>query len=403
VAKSFTLFILVGWIFIHLIPINVEAREVTQEEWRVLKKAEQLYYENKMQGIVALLKPFAQHTIPHEAVFSYLSMALIEQGRDNEAYALLEQATKTYSKDYVLQYNFAITAMRLEKFQEAIFAFTIARKIQEERGGDTSQIIYYIATAHYILEHYDKAIELIVPLINNKDPMNHQWIQLAVNCYLMKNAWENAEHVLSQWIDFVPDNKSSWQMLGDVLVKQEKYQKAAGAYEIANLLGNKNISPGNLFSIYRYLYVHSEASRWAEDPVLKKTHWLEHAEELYQAADFTKALQVLDQEPTSYINPQALILRGKSHLALGNTDEAVVTWLRCMDLPLPEDENLRQARQQRDELTAAALMLAGETCWLQKKWLKARDIFRKLSYLPGYEGAGNSLASTMQYLLDNEP
>ena len=304
-------------ILMSLIVASAEAREATYREWVALKKVETFYKENKMQDIVDLLEPLAVRADPHEAIFSYLGIALIHQGKDLKAYVLLNRATQIYPENCGLQYNLGITAMRLEKYQAAITAFAVAGKIQGKKNEDTSQTVFYRATAHYMLKQYERAIMLIVPRIQDMKSVTDQWMQLAVNCYMMQNAWEEAEKILSQWIEWVPENSRSWQMLGDIFLQQEKYKNAAGAYEMAVFLGNTNISPGNLFAIYRYLYCHSEAARWAAHPEIESSHWLEHAKALYQAADFNKALELVDREPKAFNNPEALILRGKSLSALG--------------------------------------------------------------------------------------
>lgn len=397
-AKAYIVLVL-----IIIMVSGVEARDVTHEEWQVLQRTERFYREDKMQDIVALLRPFTERASAHEAVYSYMSSALLQQGKYDEAYSILDRATRLYPEDFALQYNFAITAMHLEKYQAAISSFALVSKIQKEKGEDISQIKYYMATAYYMLEEYDRVIEILLPLIYNQNLVNRQNVQLAINCYIMKQDWEKGEKIVGKWIEISPTSNDAWKMLGDMLIRQKKYKKAAGAYEIANLLGGKNISPGNLFQIYRYLNAHSEAARWAEHPELITSHWLDRAKELYQAAKFAKTLQILDKEEGASKDPEVIILRGKNLLALGKIDEAIAAWLSCEDLPLPKSKDPRKARRKRDEMTAVALILAGEARWEQKEWLKARDIFKKLSYLPGYENTGNSLASAMQYLLDNMP
>ncbi|MGD9157647.1 MAG: tetratricopeptide repeat protein [Desulfobacteraceae bacterium] len=380
-----------------------DARDLTSREWQTLRKVKKLYEEEKMQEIVTLLKPLAEQDDPHEAVYSYLSTAYIQQGKYKEANIVLEQAVRVYPEIYPLQYNYAVTAMHLEKYRTAISAFNQVRTIQEEKGEDSSRTVFYIANAYYILEQYDRAIELITPLIRDEKTVNRQMMQLAVNCHIMKSDWEKAQKVLSRWIEIMPTENQSWQMLGNVFVQQKKYKEAAGAYEIALLSGSKNITPANMFSLYRFLLIHSEAARWAGDPEYVDSHWLKQAEELYRAALFDKAIEVLKNRHRAEKNPEVLLLEGKCLLCLDKKDEAVKVFLSCKDIPLPETGDLRDARRKRDEICGRAYLLAGEIRWLQKNWLEARDIFRELSYFPGYEDSGKLLSNTMQYVIDSRP
>ena len=188
-----------------------------------------------------------------------------------------------------------------------------------------------------------------------------------------------------------------------ILVRQEKYKKAAAAYEIALGMGSKRVSPQTLFSIYQYIRAVPEAARVAGQGKLKKTHWLKRAQALFQSAQFKTALDLLEANPQRAALPRAVLLKGKILAAMGNTEAAVKTWISCSSLPLARGENQGQLRKERDQIRARALILAGQSLWLEKKWLQARRVFKQLSRLSGYESTGLALADTMQYLIDTKP
>ena len=99
---------------------------------------------------------------------------------------------------------------------------------------------------------------------------------------------------------------------------------------------------------------------------LKKTHWLKRAQALFQSAQFKTALDLLEANPQRAALPRAVLLKGKILAAMGNTEAAVKTWISCRSLPLAGEENQGQLRRERGQITARALILAGQTLWLEK-------------------------------------
>ncbi len=97
-------------------------------------------------------------------------------------------------------------------------------------------------------------------------------------------------------------------------------------------------------------------------------------------------------------------LRGCLLFALGMNREAVDSLLKAQKqthLFIEFGElGIKEKRQKRDALRAKALLLAGQIYWVDRNWLGARKVFKKLELLPGKETLGKSLAACMQFYLD---
>lgn len=81
------------------------------------------------------------------------------------------------------------------------------------------------------------------------------------------------------------------------------------------------------------------------------------------------------------------VLQGQLFAALKQGDKARNAWIKVglQSLPTGSASEIKHARQRRNELQGQALLLIGQSYWLEGLWPEAEASYRKLAQTPGFE------------------
>ncbi len=254
---------------------------------------------------------------------------------------------------------------------------------------------YHLSFAWYRLENYEKALETITKITKGKKGKKH-YLLLQLHCQIALEKWPACEATTRRLIRLNPTGAENWNLFGRIAINRMDYDRAAAALEIRDLLQKKQKADKMLEHLYRVL------SAWNEVARLQGGDNYHCAKNLFLAGQYRQAAEVLVLE---HGNMEKSYLHGRILFALGRNKEAVNSLLKVQNeehLFLETDHktmSLQEKRHKKDALRGRALLLAGQINWLDKNWVAARDLFKKLAILPGKEQLGNSLADCLQFYL----
>ena len=384
-----------------LLPVACPAAEesISTREYTVLKKAyEQLQYEN-FEDCLKTLSPLLDKKRPPSFALNYGALACGSLNRFKQAAAFLKQGTRLYPGKRNFWHNLGAYQMLSDDFSGA--AGTYQNLIAMEKPIVTPSYYYQLSFAFYSLEKYAKALEVILKITKGQAVKKHHLL-LQVHCQIALEKWKDCETTTQRLISLDPTGTQNWDLLAMIVINRRDYDRACTALEIKNILEEKPGTIRTIEHLYRVQSAWNEIARLQE----KENSYL-CAQTLFRAGQYEKALSVLDQDPSRHMEKS--YLRGRLLFALGRNRDAVGSLLKVENEEhyfLNSDEatrnkiTLQDKRRQKDQLKAKALLLAGQIHWIDRNWVEARNMFKKLELLPGRERLGKSLASCMQFYLD---
>lgn len=151
---------------------------------------------------------------------------LIAQGKLDEADSFLEKQYK--KQDIDSQQDFIIDAATIwEDFQYNDRALKwILRAVPQQLDNEALELI---ARIHFGLKHYDDSIKIYEQIIDNKPFSQQSWYALA-SAQLISDKIEDAEKSINFALAIKPDDIECLQLKGNILMRQEKFDKALETY-----------------------------------------------------------------------------------------------------------------------------------------------------------------------------
>ncbi len=120
----------------------------------------------------------------------------------------------------------AVIKMEQGEYEEAIALLEVA----EEMDPKNLSFTYEKAYAHYLMKKYDKVIEIIEPLLDEKGS-NDLFYQLIANSYDMKGDSEQANELFNQGLKKYPNSGPLYFELGTNEYRNRDYEKAIATWE----------------------------------------------------------------------------------------------------------------------------------------------------------------------------
>ncbi len=379
--------------------------KISPREYEVLKKAYERLQNEQYEDCLGTLSSLLDANAPPSYCFSYAAQASCGLKRFDQAITLLKQGTTLYPEKINLWHNLGNYQMQADDFSGAIQTYNklIAMDKKMDKKNPDPFYYYHLSFAWYLLENYEKALEAITKITKGQRIKKH-YLLLQVHCQIALKKWQACETTTRRLISLDPTGSQNWDLLGRIAVNRMKYDRAAAALEIRDVLQEKQ-NPGKkpdkmLERLYRVL------SAWNEVARLQEGDNAYHcAKNLFLAGQYQKGLEVLTSEHAR--NMEKSYLHGRLLFALGRNKEAVNALLNAqneahlfLEIHDPKKMSLQEKRQEKDALRSRVLLLAGQILWLDNNWVAARDLFKKLAILPGQEQLGNSLAHCLQFYLN---
>ena len=376
-----------------------EVEQLSHQEYTVLERVYKLMEKEKFVECLSSLEPLLAKNQPSTYAFSYAALCYGNLGKNLNALKLLKKAVTVYPENSDFWFNLAIFQMQSEDFTGALESYRTLLSLGPEKKEGI--IRYNLAFALYSLEKYQEALVTLVN-ITTGDAVKQHWLLLKMYCEIALQDWNAAEKTGQSILLLDAGSETVWSLLGQIAVNTKKYQRAATYVEIANTVAPDHSKSNLVSNLYSYLSAWNELVRYLR---LEGTSHYDIAEKLAASCQYQSALDELEKLSVKPDKESAL-LKGQLQFALGRNDEAVNQLLQVEKISLLLPEHVREMngsnkeqRRQRDRLTARAFLLAGQILWLDHKWEQARDVFKKLELLPGYEEMGINLARCMQGLL----
>lgn len=376
-------------------------------EYAVLERVQQKLAKDDYQAALSLVLPLLDRKMPSSFALSFAGTAYANLGQYKDAVKVWQRGVSLFPVTRNLWYNLAITQMQLEEYRGAIQSFAKIIDLDSQQHKNVADIYYQLAFAYYQLRNFAKAEQMIKVITLQASPKRH-WLLLQINSQIAQMKWGDAEKIGRKLAALNPTDDHVWQLLGQIAVNSQEYKKAISYTEISQATMYSKSNAQVLGQLYGAEQLYAEQVR------VKRTYEdlnINHIEQLMQAWQFDQALSALLTLDKQYgPNMESAFLLGKVYFALGQKEQALASlaglekrdYLFLQRKPAANRDKAAQLRQAKDTMKAKALLLCGQIYWLDHKWLEARDVYKRLELIPGYQETGKSLAESMQAMLSEK-
>lgn len=386
-------------------------RELNRYESSLLNKASPLLEKNDFEAALKLMLPLLEQSNPHQIVFQYVCKTLNDTGAEAKALSCWEQGYQRHPKQSHIAINFAQGLLQAEQYRAAIATLSPLEQAQLD-GPIWTQILYMQGYAHYQLGQYQAALTVLL----SSDVKPHWWPLISYS-QLALEQWQEAKSSSLQWLVFDPDNRTAWQVLTRSELGLGHKLEAAVASDIAAQLNGATESKGRtqdgiaLFGQIKaynlaanctsqtYIY---DVSHQGSDKKAFDSQALACAQYAWLSGRYDKALAFLEGFNIDSFKGNGLVddfylLQGQLFAALNRGDNARKAWSKVglQVLPLGTAVEIKHARQRRNQLQGQALLLIGQSYWLEQLWPEARASYRKLAQTPGFETLAAAFAQRL--------
>jgi tetratricopeptide (TPR) repeat protein len=372
---------------------------LSAREYTVLKMAYDNLQNENFEGCLKTLSPLLGKKHPPSHALYYAALACGGLNRLRQAIVFLERGTGLYPEKRNFWHNLGVYQIQADDFSGAVK--TYQNLIDMENTIGTPSYYYHLSFALYRLEQYAEALEVISKITKGQAVKKHHLL-LQLHCQIALEKWKDCEAVAQRLIQLDPTGTQNWDLLAMIVINRKDYDRACAALEIKNILEKKPGTIQTIEHLYRLQSAWNELARLQE----KENSYI-CAQNLFRAGQYEKALSVLDKDTSQHMEKS--YLRGRILFALDRNREAVDSLLKIQNQEhhfLKQDPKknktmgLKDKRRKKDGLQAKALLLAGQIHWIDRNWVGARDMFKKLELLPGQEKLGKNLVACMQFYLD---
>ncbi|ABZ78155.1 hypothetical protein Shal_3614 [Shewanella halifaxensis HAW-EB4] len=376
-------------------------RDLNRYESGLLNKASPLLEDNDFNAALKLILPLLEQPAPHQIVFQYVCRTLADSGAEAKALNCWERGYELYPQQSNIAVNLAHGQLQAEQYEAAI-ATLAPLKLSTLDEPILAQVRYMQGYAHYQLTQYQAAVELLL----SSDVKLHWWPIISYS-QLALERWQGAKSSALQWLAFEPDNRTAWQVLTRSELGLDNKLEAALASDIAAHLsgarGGRRLqdSIGLFGQIKAYNLAANCTSQNNTDDVAHQGSDIKDfdsqafacAQYAWLSGRYDEALAFLQGFNIDHlITDKDLVddfylLQGQLFAALKQGDNARKAWGRVglQALPLGTAAEIKHARQRRNQQQGQALLLIGQSYWLEQQWPEAQASYRKLAQTPGFE------------------
>ncbi|MFW5498806.1 MULTISPECIES: tetratricopeptide repeat protein [unclassified Maridesulfovibrio] len=217
-----------------------------------LYKAQLLLDEEKYAEAASLIKQYIDSTTePVDAqVFLVLGGAHLQTGDDKQAYDIFKQGFSLHPDNVHLCRNTAVTAYKLERYNEAGKFLEKTYALQKPADPKT---LFQAGSMYYKGDNFKSSISVLQKLIALTKTPDKEWISLTVHAFLENGQPDKAISMLLKYLEQAPGDSAYWKLLAKLHMDKEQLEKTAAALEIAYRLKQPSQQElENLSSIYRY-------------------------------------------------------------------------------------------------------------------------------------------------------
>ncbi len=369
-----------------------QGRSLNRFESNLLNKASVLLESRDYDAALAMMKPLLEQETPHPTVFQYACKTIADTGSEAESLGCWQRGYKLYSNNDNIAINLAHAELQLEQFEAAITSLTGVNLANVDQP-IAAQVCYMRGYAHYQLAQYQAVLTKLLQDVKQVKP---HWWPLISYSQLGLEQWQAAKTSAEQWLALEPVNRSAWQVLMRSELGLNQLVEAAIANDIAASLQVNNTSGatdsiGLLAQIKAYnlaascsRLVNPKASQAAFNSAnfaCAQYTWL--SGRYQQALDMLAGFGITSQ---NQLHDDFYLLQGQLFSALKQGDKARSAWgeVGLQSLPIGTAAEIKHARQRRSQLQGQALLLIGQSYWLDGLWPEAQASYRKLAQTPGF-------------------
>ncbi|WP_320175468.1 tetratricopeptide repeat protein [Maridesulfovibrio sp.] len=217
-----------------------------------LYKAQLLLDEEKYAEAAAVIKKYIDSTTEtvDAQVFLVLGGAYLQTEDDKQAYDIFKQGFTLHPENIHLCRNTAVTAYKLERYNEAGRFLEKTYTLQKPADPKT---LFQAGSMYYKGDNFKSSIRVLQKLISQTKNPDKEWISLAIHALLENGQPDKAKAMLLKYLEQVPDDSAYWKLLAKLYMDKEQLAKTAAALEIAYSLKHPSQHElEKLSSIYRY-------------------------------------------------------------------------------------------------------------------------------------------------------
>ncbi|WP_415717905.1 tetratricopeptide repeat protein [Maridesulfovibrio sp.] len=217
-----------------------------------LYKAQLLLDDEKYAEAATLIKTHMDSTTePVDAqIFLVLGGAYLQTGDDKSAYDTFKEGFGLHPDNVHLCRNTAVTAYKLERYNEAGRFLEKTYALQKPADPRT---LFQAGSMYYKGDNFKSSVKVLQKLIAQTKNPDKEWISLAVHALLENGQPEKAKSMLLRYLEQAPEDSAYWKLLAKLHMNKEQLAKTAAALEIAYRLERPSQQElENLSSIYRY-------------------------------------------------------------------------------------------------------------------------------------------------------
>ncbi|ACS80146.1 tetratricopeptide repeat protein [Maridesulfovibrio salexigens] len=217
-----------------------------------LYKAQLLLDEEKYAEAATLIKKYMNSTTePVDAqIFLVLGGAQLQTGNDKQAYDTFKRGFARHPDNLHLCRNTAVTAYKLERYNEAGMFLEKTYALQKPANPET---LFQAGSIYYKGDNFKSSVRVLQKLIAQTKNPDKEWVSLAIHALLENGQPDRAKSLLLKYLERAPDDSAYWKLLAKLHMDKEQLEKTAAALEIAYRLKRPSQQElENLSSIYRY-------------------------------------------------------------------------------------------------------------------------------------------------------
>lgn len=368
-----------------------QGRSLNRFESNLLNKASVLLERSDFDAALIMMEPLLDQETPHPTVFQYACKTMVDTGAEAKALTCWLRGYKLYPQEANIAINLAHAQFELEHYKAALASLSDL-DLSTLDEPISAQVRYMRGYAYYQLAQY----QAVLIELQNRDIKLHWWPLISYS-QLAQEQWQAAKESAQQWLTLEPANRSAWQVLMRSELGLNHPVEAAVANDIAANLQEHNHSGSTLDSIglLAQIKAYNLAARCTKfaHPKANREEFdatdLGCAQYAWLSGRYQQSLDMLMQFDMSKQNQQHdnfYMLQGQLFAGLKQGDKARSAWAKVglQSLPLGSAAEIKHARQRRNELQGQALLLIGQSYWLEGLWPEAQASYRKLAQTPGF-------------------
>ncbi|WP_119977716.1 tetratricopeptide repeat protein [Shewanella algidipiscicola] len=369
-----------------------QGHSLNRFESNLLNKASSLIERNDFDAALVMMQPLLEQNAPHPTVFQYACKTIADTGDEIKALSCWQRGYKLYPQKANIAINLAHAQLQFEHYKAALASLS-GLDFSTLDEPISAQVRYMRGYAHYQQGQYQAVLTELL----SHDVKLHWWPLISYS-QLALEQWQAAKDSAESWLALEPINRSAWQVLTRSELGLDHPVEAAVASDIAANLHtdrNKGVARDSI-GLFGQIKAYNLAASCTQF-INSKTDSAAFASADFSCAQYAwisgryqTALNILmqfDMSKQNQLHDDFYVLQGQLFAALKQGDKARNAWIKVglQSLPTGSASEIKHARQRRNELQGQALLLIGQSYWLEGLWPEAEASYRKLAQTPGFE------------------